>query len=103
MPEKRYFVKLFGLFVIGILSLILAGIIFFFLMPLLIPLAILLSLGVIALLLFVLLWVFIYFMMFLATALYYLSKPMQVKQAGSYTIKRAKEAGLRQKGRSKRK
>ena len=101
MPEKKYFVRLFGAFAIGLVSLIIAGIVFFLLIPFFIPLALLLALGVVAVFIFILLWLFIYLLIFLGTALYYLSKPMEFKKKGRYSIRRTREAGRRQKGRTK--
>ena len=99
MPEKKYFVRLAGAAMIGIVSLILAGIIFFLLLPFFIPLAVLFSLGLMAILIFVAIWGVIYIAMFIGTALFYLTKPMNVKKTGTYTINKTKEAGRRQKSR----
>ena len=100
MAEKRYFLRLAGAFLLGIVALIIAGLAFLFLLPLLIPLA----LGAFILaLVFILIWAVVYVAMVIGVAIYYFFRPMTFeKKDKDYTIAKAKEAGRRQKGKSRK-
>ena len=102
MPDKKYFAGLFGAFLLGLIALILAALAFIFILPLFVPLAVVFAMGIVAVYVFIIVWGIFYFCMYIGVFLYYLGKPMKVKKEGSYRISKAKEAGKRQKGRSKK-
>jgi len=101
MPDKRYFLRLTGAFLLGIIALIIAGIAFFLLLPVLIPLALgaLILAGV-----FIAIWAIVYVAMFIGVAIYYAltTSTEWVKKDKGYSIAKAKEAGKREKGKSRK-
>ncbi len=101
MPEKKYFLRLGGAFLLGAIALIVAGIAFMFLLPYIILAGIA---GLFLLVVFIAVWAFVYIAMVIGVGFYYLFKPMKVSEKkGEYTISSAREAGRREKGRTKRK
>ncbi|UCD07461.1 MAG: hypothetical protein JSW41_00550 [Candidatus Aenigmatarchaeota archaeon] len=100
MPEKKYFARLGGALLLGLLALAIAFIIFVFLLPYILPLA----LGTLLIvLIFIVVWVVIYIAIVVGVAIYYFVKhPMKwEKEDKEYMIEKAKEAGRRKKGKSK--
>jgi len=95
MAEKGYFLKLGGIFLLGLVSLIIGGILFF----LLLPFIVLIGAGILFLtLVFLAVWIVIYVSMLVGAAIVYFLKPMKVsKKPGTYSLKRTKEAGRRKK------
>ncbi len=101
MPEKKYFLRLGGAFLLGAVALILAGLAFVVLLPYIIIAGIT---GLLLLVLFIAIWAFIYIAMVIGVGVYYLFKPMKVSEKkGRYTISSAREAGRRSKGKTRRK
>jgi membrane protein implicated in regulation of membrane protease activity len=99
MPEKRYFLRIAGAFLLGIFALVIAGIVFLLALPVLLPLALG---GLVIALVFVLIWAIAYVAMVIGVAIYYFFKPMTYERKDrGYTIRKAKEAGRREKGESK--
>jgi len=100
MAEKRYFFRLAGAFLLGIVALIFAGIAFLFLLPFIVPLA----LGTLILVLvFIFIWGIVYVAMVIGVAIYYFFKPMEFERKDKgYTIAKAEESGKREKGKSKK-
>jgi len=100
MPEKRYFLKLTGAFLLGIIALVIAGIIFILIYPYLLVAAF----GMFLLLvIFLAIWAAVYIAMVIGVTIYYLFKPMKVSKKKGYSITRAREAGRRQKGATRKK
>ncbi len=102
MPTGKYLAKLAGAFAIGLASLVLAGVLFFFLIPLIVPVAFG-SLFLIAV--FIALWVIVYVSMIIGTAIVYLFRPMEISgEKKKYTMKemRIREAGRREKGETRK-
>jgi membrane protein implicated in regulation of membrane protease activity len=101
MPEGRYFLRLGGAFVLGIIAIIIAVILFFLFLPWILAFAV----GTIMLVfVLIVIWVIVYAAIFIGVAIYYFFKPMKVeKKDKGYSISKAKEAGKRQKGKSKKK
>lgn len=100
MAEKRFFLRLAGAALLGVVALAIAGILFLFFLPWLLLAAV----GVFILLaIFLVMWVTVYAVMFVGVAIYYIFKPMRVsKKKGKYGLKRIKEAGKRQKGKTRK-
>jgi membrane protein implicated in regulation of membrane protease activity len=98
MAEKGYFLRLTGAFLLGVVALIIAGLVFFLLLPVLIPLA----LGAFLIVaVFIAIWAGVYVAMVVGVAIYYFFKPMKFeKKDKGYSIAKAKEAGKREKGES---
>jgi membrane protein implicated in regulation of membrane protease activity len=99
MPEKRFFFRLAGAFLLGIVAFIFASFVFFLVLPVFIPLAF----GALVLaLIFVFIWSVVYVAMVVGVAIYYFFKPMTFEEKDKdYTIAKAEEAGRREKGESK--
>jgi cytochrome c-type biogenesis protein CcmE len=103
MAEKKFYLKLTGAFLLGVAALIIALIIFFVALPVIFLVSIA-ALGVlVAIVVFIIIWAFVYAMMVLGTAIYYFFKPMKVQEKGTYTIDATQEAGMREKGQTKKK
>ena len=108
MPKPKYFARLAGAFVIGLASLVLATLLFFFLIPFLLPVAPLIVpvalAGAFLVIVFFALWGIVYVSMIIGTAIIYLFRPMEVsrqdKRYSSGSMK-LKEAGRREKGDTK--
>ncbi len=99
MPETKYFLKLGGLLILGLIAFAIAGILFVVLLPHIL----LITVGILFLILiFILIWVIVYMAVVFIVAIYYFFKPMKVSKKGKYTIKKTKEAGKRSKGKSKK-
>lgn len=98
MPEKRYFLRLTGAFLLGIVALLVAGLVFLFLLPVLLPLAI----GAFIIIsVFLVIWAAVYVAMVIGVGIYYFFKPMKFeKKDKDYSIAKTKEAGKRDKGES---
>jgi membrane protein implicated in regulation of membrane protease activity len=102
MPEARYFARMGGAFLLGIFALAVAFILFVFLLPYLIPLA----LGTFLLAaVFVAVWAVVYGAIVAGVAIYYFVRhPMEWKREDKgYSISRAGESGMRSKGSSRKK
>jgi len=100
MPERGYFARLGGAFLLGIFALAIAFIGFVFLLPLILPLA----LGtLIIVLVFIALWAIVYVAMVVGIGIYYFFKhPTEwSREDKDYSISKAEEAGRRSKGKSK--
>jgi membrane protein implicated in regulation of membrane protease activity len=95
MPQRDYFFRMTGAFILGIIALIMSGILFFIFLPYILAVFI----GTVAIVfIFVFLWLLVYIALYIGVAIYYLFKPMEInKKRVKYTIKRAKESGRRQK------
>lgn len=100
MPEKRYFLRLTGAFLLGIVALLVAGLVFLFLLPVLLPLA----LGVFLIVaVFMVIWAVVYVAMVIGVGIYYFFRPMKFeKKDKDYSIAKAEEAGKREKGESEK-
>jgi hypothetical protein len=100
MPTKKFFVKLAGAALLGAVSLLIAGIIFLLLLPYLLWIA----LGTILLIVvFLVIWGAVYACIYVGTAIYYVFKPMKVsKKKKGYSVAKAKEAGRRRKGATRK-
>ncbi|NIO23181.1 MAG: hypothetical protein GTN38_04115 [Candidatus Aenigmarchaeota archaeon] len=100
MAEKRYFLRLTGAFLLGIVALIFAGFVFLFLLPFLV----LPALGaLVVVLVFILIWAVVYVAMVIGVGIYYFFKPMRFEEKDrGYSIAKAEEAGKREKGKSKK-
>jgi hypothetical protein len=98
MPGAAYAGRLAGAVTLGIVTLIVAFVIFTFLLPYLIPLA----LGTIFLVIaFLALWGITYAAAVIGAMIYYFFKPMKVsREDKGYSIAKTKEAGRREKGKS---
>lgn len=98
MPGAGYTGRLAGAGLIGLVTLVAAFVIFTFLLPFIIPLA----LGTLFLVsVFLAIWGIAYAAVFVGVFIYYLFRPMEVsKQDKGYSIEKAKEAGRREKSKS---
>jgi hypothetical protein len=108
MPDRDYFFRFAGAVLLGVVTLIIAGLVLIALLPVLIPITLAVVpfvLGVLFIIIILLaIWVAIYALAFLGIFVYYFFKPMKVsKRKGKYNLKRTSEAGRRQKGTTKRK
>jgi hypothetical protein len=106
MPGAKYFLSLGGSALLGLAVLVVSIIAFILLFPFLVPLFLVLFpalVGIAALIaIFVFIVIVIYILAFLGVLVKYLFKPMEVsKEAKGYNMATVKEAGMRQKGRSK--
>jgi len=100
MPEKKYFLRLGGAFLMGAIALILAGLAFVLLLPYIILAGIT---GLLLLIIFIAVWAFIYIAMVIGVGFYYLFKPMKVSEKkGKYNIGSVREAGRRKKGKTRK-
>jgi membrane protein implicated in regulation of membrane protease activity len=102
MPDKSFFARMGGAFLIGLLALAIAFVIFVFLLPYIIPL----TLGIlIIVLIFIVVWVVIWVAIVIGVGIYYFVRhPTEwVKEDKDYTIGKSKEVGRRQKGKSRKK
>lgn len=95
MPERDYFFRLGGAFVLGIIALIVAGALFFILLPYIAVVFI----GIVAVVFaFIFLWIVVYIALYIGVAVYYLFRPMEInRKKVKYSVKRIKESGKRQK------
>jgi uncharacterized protein (DUF58 family) len=101
MPGARFFGRLGGAFLIGITSMVLAGILFLLLLPFMVPVAFAAFGALFLALVFMALWAIVYVAMVIGTAIVYLFRPMEVqKHERRYGLQEMKvrEAGMRQKG-----
>jgi membrane protein implicated in regulation of membrane protease activity len=98
MPGAGYFGRMAGAALLGLVTLVAAFVIFTFLLPYLIPLA----LGTLFLVLvFLAIWGITYAAVFVGVFIYYLFRPMKVsREDKGYSIEKAKESGKREKGKS---
>lgn len=98
MPGAAYAGRLAGAVLLGLVTLVIAFVVFVFLLPYLIPLA--LGAGFLVLILLGI-WGVTYMAAVVGAALYYIFRPMKVSRKDrGYSIDKAKEAGKRQKGKS---
>jgi len=106
MPAGRYFLKLTGAVLLGLVTLAIAvAAVFIFSVPLLAFFAAAMPFLVGAVLVFVavvIIWMILYVAAFIGVAIYYaIRHPMQVsKEHGDYAIGKVKESGRRQRGDS---
>ncbi len=102
MPPPKYFLKLGGAFLFGLVVTLVAVIVFVLGLPYILPFLRSMATGIccilLAILIFMLIWAAVFGFTFLGVFIYYLFKPMKVSERPKgYTIKKAKEAGRRQK------
>ena len=102
MPPPRYFLRLGGAFLFGLVVTIIAAIVFVLGHPYILPFLQSMATGIYYVLLvifiFMLIWAAAFAFTFLGVFIYYLFKPMKVSERPKgYTIEKAKEAGRRQK------
>jgi len=102
VPPSKYFLKLGGAFLFGLVVTVIAAIVFVLGLPYILPFLQSMATGIyyvlLAILIFVLIWAVVFGLAFLGVFIYYLFKPMKVSERPKgYTIKKAKEAGRRQK------
>ena len=96
MVNAKYFLKLSGAVLLGLVALVVAGIIFVFLLPLLG----IIKEGLMLFDIFLVLWMVIWVLAVIGVAIYYFVKhPMKVQKKGTYSINKVKEAGRRKKSR----
>jgi len=112
MPERGYFLKLSGAFLLGLITLAAAVISAVLLLPIIGPviIAVLPFLGAAAMafalliIAVLIIWAIIYFCAMLGIFIIYWFRPMQVSdKPGSYNVDDVKESGKRQKGDSEKK
>jgi membrane protein implicated in regulation of membrane protease activity len=97
MPGAAYAGRLAGAVLLGLVTLVMAFVIFVFLLPYLIPMA--LGAGLLVLVLLAI-WGITYLAAVIGAALYYIFRPMKVsREDKGYSIEKAREAGKRQKGK----
>jgi membrane protein implicated in regulation of membrane protease activity len=94
--------KLGGAFLFGLVVTIIAVIAFVLGLPYILPFLRSMATGIyyvlLAILVFIIIWAVVFGFTFLGVVVYYLFKPMKVSERPKgYTIKKAKEAGRRQK------
>lgn len=97
MPGAGYFAGMVGAIILGLIALVVAGLIFFLALP---YLAVIFVGGIMLLLGFLMIFILTYVALFIGVAIYYaIMHPMKVeKKDKKYSISKAKEAGMRQKG-----
>ncbi len=101
MPGTGYFLRLGGVLALGLVALVLAAILLFILLPYIFVIAVS---ALVMLAAFIIIWAVIYTALIAGAAIYYLFRPMNVEKKDSgYTLGSAKEAGMRQKGRGRKK
>lgn len=108
MPKAKYFLTLGGSFLLGLAVIIVAAVATFLLWPYIFPLFWFLAPYVagaaLVAVIFIVVVIVVYFCTMLGVLIQYLFKPVEVsKQAKGYGISKVKEAGLREKGETKRK
>ena len=104
MPGAGYFARMSGAVLFGLLALAIAFIALTFILPIVLPLIINFAFwGFLLFLVFVALWGIVYLSLVVGIAIYYFVKhPMEwEKKDRGYSIDKTKEAGKRQKGKSK--
>jgi predicted membrane protein len=102
VPPPGYFSKLGGAFLFGLVVTLIAVIVFVLGLPYILPFLQSIVTGfyyvLFAILIFMVIWAAVFALTFLGVFIYYLFKPMKVSERPKgYTIKKAKEAGRRQK------
>lgn len=98
MPEKRFFLKLSGVVLLGLITLLIAAMVFLALLPFILIVFIGTFLLFAA---FLIIWAVVYAAAVIGVAIYYFFKPMQVSEKDKgYSIKKVKESGKREKGKS---
>ena len=107
MPNLGYFGKLTGAALLGFVTLLLAAVAVFLLLPYIIPLfSVLMPFiqGVMLIIAAVLIvWMAVYISAFIGIFIYYIFRPMKVeKKEKGYSILGAREAGRREKGDTKK-
>lgn len=107
MPDLGYFGKLTGAALLGLVTLLLAAVAVFLLLPYIVPLfSVLMPFvqGVMLIIAAVLvIWAGLYVSAFIGVFIYYIFKPMKVeKKEKGYSISGAREAGRREKGDTKK-
>ncbi len=109
MPSGGYFLKLTGAVLLGLVTLAIAAVLVFLLAPYIIPFFVGLLPFLVGTLVFIVavivVWVIIYVAAVIGIALYYvIMHPMTVsQQPGTYSLDKAKEAGMREQGDTKKK
>jgi membrane protein implicated in regulation of membrane protease activity len=98
MPGLGYAGRLAGAALLGLVTLVIAFVVFVFLLPYIIPLA----LGTVFLVvIFLALWGLTYVAMIIGAVIYYFFRPMKVsREDKGYSISKAKESGKREKGKT---
>ena len=102
MPDAGYFGRMGGALLLGLLALAIAFIIFVFLLPYIIPLA----LGLLfVVLIFIVVWAVVWIAIAVGVGIYYFVRhPTEwSREDKGYIIRKAREAGRRQKGKSRKK
>ncbi|UCD02810.1 MAG: hypothetical protein JSV63_03430 [Candidatus Aenigmatarchaeota archaeon] len=104
MPERGYFMRLTGAFLIGVVALIIAVAAVFLLAPYILPLIASLLPFVLGTLLVIvaviIIWILIYLFAMIGVAIYYAIKhPAEVsRESKGYDLDKVKESGRREKG-----
>ena len=104
MPERGYFLRLTGAFLLGAITLVIAIAVVFLLAPIILPaLASLLPFLVGAVLVVaavIIIWIMIYIFAMIGVAIYYaINHPAEVnRNSEGYKIDKVKESGKREKG-----
>ena len=96
MAEADYFLKLGGILILGLLSIVIVFAVFIVLSPYVVGIGIPI---IVMALMFLLIWLVIYIGLVIGAVIVYFFRPMQVKSSGSYSIKQSKEAGRRKKSK----
>jgi type III secretory pathway component EscU len=107
MPNKKYFLTLGGSFLLGLAVIIISIILTFLLLPYITPFFMFLAPYVagtaLVIVIFIAIVIIVYFATMLGVLIQYLFKPVKVnKQAKGYSVSRIREAGLREKGKTRR-
>lgn len=102
MPPPRYFLRLGGVFLFGLVVTIIAVVVFVLGLPFILPVLQSMATGIfyvlLVIIIFMVIWAAAFAFTFLGLFIYYLFKPMKVSERPKgYTIEKAKEAGRRQK------
>ncbi len=102
MPPPRYFLRLGGVFLFGLVVTIIAVVVFVLGLPFILPVLQSMATGIfyvlLVIIIFMVIWAAAFAFTFLGVFIYYLFKPMKVSERPKgYTIEKAKEAGRRQK------
>lgn len=102
MPPPRYFLRLGGVFLFGLVVTIIAAVVFVLGLPFILPVLQSMATGIfyvlLVIIIFMVIWAAAFAFTFLGVFIYYLFKPMKVSERPKgYTIEKAKEAGRRQK------
>ncbi|MBL7160536.1 MAG: hypothetical protein ISS93_01655 [Candidatus Aenigmarchaeota archaeon] len=96
MAEADYFLKLGGILILGLLSIVIVFAVFIVLSPYVVGIGIPI---IVMALMFLLIWLVIYIGLVVGAVIVYFFRPMQVKSSGKYSLEQSKEAGRRKKSK----